>query len=107
VTADAGENVIGLWLGNGFQNNPGGHIWDFDKSAFRSAPMVAVSVVAGEETLLTSSVGFKIAPSPLLFDDYRFGDAGVEPDVRGLAIGGSYFGFVDFSAIGKRFFLED
>ncbi len=40
-------------------------------------------------------------------DDYRFGDAGVEPDVRGLAIGGSYFGFVDFSAIGKRFFWED
>ena len=27
VTLSAGENVIGLLLGNGFQNNPGGYIW--------------------------------------------------------------------------------
>lgn len=42
-----------------------------------------------------------------LADGYTLGDAGVEPDVRGLAVGGSYFGFVDFSAVGKRFYLED
>ena len=26
VTLEEGENVIGVWLGNGFQNNPGGTI---------------------------------------------------------------------------------
>lgn len=26
VTLRAGENVLGVWLGNGFTNNPGGHI---------------------------------------------------------------------------------
>ena len=33
-----GENVLGVWLGNGFQNNPGGYVWDFDKARFRGAP---------------------------------------------------------------------
>ena len=27
-----GENVIAVLLGNGFQNNPGGSAWDFDKA---------------------------------------------------------------------------
>ena len=36
------ENVIGVWLGNGFQNDPGGYIWDFDKARFRSAPELAL-----------------------------------------------------------------
>ena len=31
VKLQKGENVIGLLLGNGLQNNPGGYIWDFDK----------------------------------------------------------------------------
>lgn len=44
IPVDEGENVIGIILGNGFQNNPGGHIWDFDKAAFRSAPMVALTL---------------------------------------------------------------
>ena len=39
-----GENVIAVMLGNGFQNNPGGAVWDFDKSAFRSAPKFAMSI---------------------------------------------------------------
>ena len=37
VDLPAGENVLGLWLGNGFQNNPGGHMWDFDKAVWRGA----------------------------------------------------------------------
>ena len=28
--------------GNGFTNNPGGHIWDFDIAAFRAAPQMAL-----------------------------------------------------------------
>ena len=78
VTADCGENVIGLILGNGFQNNPGGHIWDFDKASFRSAPLMALEMTSkcdGEEkVLLTSADGFKVFPSPIRSDDYRFGE---------------------------------
>lgn len=73
VTTDTGENVIGILLGNGFQNNPGGYIWDFDKASFRSAPMVAVTVAQGDELLLHSGEGFRISPSPIRSDDYRFG----------------------------------
>ena len=74
VTLDEGENVIGVWLGNGFQNNPGGYIWDFDKADFRSAPMFAMTVRRGEQVLLNSDESFKIAPSPIRSDDYRFGE---------------------------------
>lgn len=78
LTLCAGENVIGLWLGNGFQNNPGGYIWDFDKAVFRGAPCVAAELTYtaedGTEHTLLSDTSFRTAPSPLLFDDYRFGE---------------------------------
>ena len=74
VTLSAGENVFGVLLGNGFQNNPGGHIWDFDKADFRSAPMFSIIVEREGETLFFSDENFKIAPSPIRSDDYRFGE---------------------------------
>ena len=74
VVLNAGENVFGVLLGNGFQNNPGGYIWDFDKADFRSAPMFAMTVTQGQQVLLHSDESFKIAPSPILSDDYRFGE---------------------------------
>lgn len=74
VTLREGENVLGVLLGNGFQNNPGGYAWDFDKADFRSAPMLALEVTAGGEVLLRSDTEFLVAPSPILFDDYRFGE---------------------------------
>lgn len=78
LPVDKGENVIGLCLGNGFQNNPGGYIWDFDKAPFRSAPMVAVLLryhdVDGKEILIKSDNTFKTHPSPIRSDDYRFGE---------------------------------
>ena len=74
VTLTAGENVLGLLLGNGFQNNPGGYIWDFDKASFRSAPKLALTVFDGDgQTLLASDESFRTAPSPIRYDDYRFG----------------------------------
>ena len=69
-----GENVIGAILGNGFQNNPGGHIWEFDKSPFRSAPMMSVSLEVDGEVVLSSDDSFKIHESPVRYDDYRFGE---------------------------------
>ena len=78
LALQAGENVLGLWLGNGFQNNPGGHIWDFDKARFRGAPQVALRLTYtgpdGTERTLESDDRFRTAPSPVLFDDYRFGE---------------------------------
>ena len=74
ITLRKGKNVIGILLGNGFHNNPGGHIWEFDGSPFRSAPMFALSVTQGDAVIMQSDKNFKIAPSPILFDDYRFGE---------------------------------
>lgn len=78
VTLDKGENVIGLLLGNGYQNNPGGYIWDFDKASFRSAPKVAVELTYktadGKQAEILSDTDFKSYPSPIIFDDYRFGE---------------------------------
>lgn len=45
VSLECGENVIGIILGNGLQNNPGGYIWDFDKAPFRSSPKVALNLI--------------------------------------------------------------
>lgn len=74
VQLDKGENVIAFILGNGLQNNPGGHIWDFDKASFRSAPAVAVSVVSQNGQTLMSDTTFKVHASPIVSDDYRFGE---------------------------------
>lgn len=76
VELACGENVVALMLGNGFQNNPGGYIWDFDKADFRSAPLLALSVcdLTDGSLLLDSSSGFVTAPSPIRSDDYRFGE---------------------------------
>lgn len=72
-----GENVVGLWLGNGFQNNPGGYIWQFDKAAWRGAPATALRLTytdkAGDHVLETGE-DFRCADSPIVFDDYRFGE---------------------------------
>jgi len=69
-----GENVIGITLGNGLRNNPGGYVWWFDKASFRGAPAVSLSVTVGDRLLFTSGTDFKVAPSPIRSDDYRFGE---------------------------------
>ncbi len=78
VTLRAGENVFGVWLGNGFTNNPGGHIWDFDIAAFRAAPQMALCLTytdkSGEAHCIESDETWRTESFPLLFDDYRFGE---------------------------------
>ena len=73
-----GENVIAVLLGNGFQNNPGGAVWGFDKAPLRGAPEFAMRLSLttedGNETLLESDESFKVCDSPILFDDYRCGE---------------------------------
>ena len=78
VVLNKGINVIAVLLGNGFCNNPGGYIWDFDKAQFRSAPKTALSISYkdenGKDVIIESGTDFKTAPSPIIFDDYRFGE---------------------------------
>lgn len=73
-----GSNVITVLLGNGFQNNSGGAIWDFDKASWRGVPKFAMrlSITAkdGRITELESDESFKVCNSPILFDDYRCGE---------------------------------
>ncbi len=73
-----GENVIGILLGNGFQNNPGGYVWEFDKAPFRSAPMFALTLTYtgenGTQVTIESDTTFKTHESPIRSDDYRFGE---------------------------------
>lgn len=73
VNLNKGKNVIGVMLGNGFVNNLGGHIWDFDKAVFRSAPHFALQLTCGD-LCIESDSSFKTAPSAITFDDYRFGE---------------------------------
>ena len=73
-----GENVIGVILGNGFQNCFGGAVWDFEKADFRGAPKLALEFCAtdvnGEQIAFEADERFKTAPSPILFDDLRLGE---------------------------------
>ena len=41
-----GKNTLGVWLGNGMLNCPGGEIWDFQTARYRHAPMLALSFEA-------------------------------------------------------------
>ena len=73
-----GENVVAVLLGNGFQNNPGGAVWHFQKAPWRGAPKFAMRLTMtsadGDVTELESDESFKVCDSPILFDDYRCGE---------------------------------
>ena len=73
-----GENIISVLLGNGFQNNPGGAIWNFDEAPWRGAPSFALRLDMtdsdGNITAIESDESFKVCDSPILFDDYRCGE---------------------------------
>jgi len=81
-----GENVIGVMLGNGFLNCPGGKVWNFDKVDYRDAPKLAIEVKieAGDEIIsFDADEAFLTHPSALLLDDLRLGetyDASLEID---------------------------
>ncbi|MEE0945311.1 MAG: family 78 glycoside hydrolase catalytic domain [Acutalibacteraceae bacterium] len=71
-----GKNVIGFILGNGFKNNDGGWIWDFDKAAFIGAPQVAFAIegkIGDKNILIEADESVKVHSSPITFDDVRCG----------------------------------
>ena len=72
-----GKNAVGLLLGNGMMNAVGGGIWNFDKAPWRGAPCAALELeaTAGERVFrLTADKTFRTAPSPIRFDDLRYGE---------------------------------
>lgn len=92
-----GENVIGVQLGNGMLNAPGGQIWDFHLARYRGAPKLALTFEAefgnGDEHVFEADGSFLTAPSPVWFDDLR---CGVFYDARNEIPGWNEPGF-DFS----------
>lgn len=69
-----GENVIGVLLGNGFQNPFGGFVWEFDKIAKPLMFACALETQGeGKSLLLEADESFRTHPSPVLFDDLRMG----------------------------------
>ena len=73
-----GKNALGVILGNGFLNNPGGAVWDFHLAPWRAAPMLSMRVTMeyedGETVSFEADERFRTAPSPILFDDLRAGE---------------------------------
>ena len=69
-----GENVIGILLGNGFLNNIGGQVWDFDTEPYRSAPKMAFALETENGVLFEADESVKTHPSAILFDDFREGE---------------------------------
>ena len=69
-----GENVIGVWLGNGMLNAPYGDVWEFEKAAYRSAPKFALAFYEDEKIVFESDESFLAKSSPITFDDLRAGE---------------------------------
>ncbi len=72
-----GENVIGVILGNGFYNQFGGAVWDFEKAPWLGSPRLALEfrASAGEKELsFIADTSFKVHASPIIFDDLRMGE---------------------------------
>lgn len=73
-----GKNAIGILLGNGMLNCPGGTVWEMEKVRYRSAPKVALALEIeyenGEKEVIVADETFKTHPSPILFDDLRCGE---------------------------------
>ena len=70
-----GKNVLAVILGNGFLNNEGGAVWNMHRAAFRSAPKLALALFTDGKKRLQADERFRVHPSPIIFDDYRAGEA--------------------------------
>ena len=88
-----GENVIGIMLGDGFQNAKT-RVWDFMDNVFNSAPKLALSVSLkdGAEELRFDATDFLCRKGPVWFNDLR---SGVFYDRRQEPAGWTEPGFVE------------
>ena len=70
-----GKNAVAVLLGNGFANQDI-EGWEFSKASFRAPLKLAISAkitTDTEEYLIDSDDSFKVSPSHILFDMYRYG----------------------------------
>lgn len=70
-----GKNAVAVILGNGFANQDVDS-WNFKEAAFRSPLCMALDLTVksnGETFSIKSDESFKVHPSPILFDMYRYG----------------------------------
>lgn len=92
----AGENIIGVLLGNGMQNPMGGEVWEFNQAAWRSAPKLAMTLELvfedGDTERIYGDESFRTWPSPIFMDDLR---AGEFYDARNETEGWNRIGFDD------------
>ncbi len=80
----AGENVIGVVLGNGM-NNPMTFTWEFKDAIYTSSPRMALNFKAecGDGITEFDATDFVCTESPITFDNLRYGvfyDARLEED---------------------------
>lgn len=68
-----GKNVLGIILGNGMNNCPGGAVWDFHLADYRSSPRLAMEF-SSDTLTFSADESFLVHPSPILFDDLRMGE---------------------------------
>ncbi len=70
----SGENVIGVMLGDGFQNSKT-IVWNFKEGVTNSAPQLALSceIVLEGETIFFTAEDFVCKKGPILFNDTRLG----------------------------------
>lgn len=78
VQLQPGKNVLAALLGNGFQNSVVPQTWDFDHLPWRSAPQVSfaleITYADGTAETVLSDAETVVAPSPILFNDFHFGE---------------------------------
>lgn len=88
-----GENVIGVMLGDGYQNNKTS-VWDFDKIVFNAAPKLAITVSVSDSNAAQQydAMDFHCKKGPVWFNDLR---SGVFFDKRMEETGWSEPGFVE------------
>ena len=70
-----GDNAVGVILGNGFANQCTDK-WDFSKASFRAPLCMSLDLSAsgdGRHFTLSSDESFKVHPSHIVFDMYRYG----------------------------------
>lgn len=73
-----GENVIGVLLGNGIQNNPGRWIWGFSNAPWRGYLRLAIAVEIqyqdGSVEVFEGDDRFKVHNSPIINEDFYNGE---------------------------------
>ncbi|MDD5727009.1 MAG: family 78 glycoside hydrolase catalytic domain, partial [Victivallales bacterium] len=70
----AGDNVIGVILGNGWYNCHTPVAWGFEKAAWRDYPKLLLQIKVNGQIILSSDESWKISSGPIIFDSLRNGE---------------------------------